>query len=209
MKTRSATPPTRAEQDLLDRLSALSGVRVRWIRLTETTLTKATPDANLLLREAFAATGFHDYEGQDVGPEHKASPDVSVLGPNGIVKSRLSLYRPATKGGAFRRIWIEGFKEILPEAEPGDLIAFAQDGTTCLAVDVTDASRGEVPLDEAFQVFVRVRKIPGAAVAASGQDLVGDSIGRIRRRPGNAVRRAGRAAGVPGEGECWSAALLI
>ncbi len=153
MMTPSATPPTRPERDLLDQLEALPGVRVGWIRLTETNLTKSISDASGPLREAFAATGFHDYEGQDVGPEHKASPDVSVLGPNGIVESRLSLYRPATKGGAFRRIWIEGFKEILPEAEPGDLIAFAQDGTTCLAVDVTDASRRGAPLDEAFQVF--------------------------------------------------------
>ena len=160
MMTRSATPLTRPEQDLLDRLSALSGVRVGWIRLTETTLAKAIPDANLLLREAFAATGFHDYEGQPSGTEHKASPHVYVLGRNGIVESRLSLYRPATKGGASRRVWIESFKEILPEAEPGDLIAFAQDGTTCLAVDVTDASRSEAPLDEAVQVFEEESSTP-------------------------------------------------
>ena len=148
-----ATPPTRPERDLLDQLEALPGVRVGWIRLTETNWTKSIPDAPSPLRKAFAATGFHDYEAQELGPENKASPDVYVLGPHGIVESRLSLYRPKTKGGRFTRIWIEDFREILPQAGPGDLIAFAQDGTTCLAVDVTDASRRGVPLDEAFRVF--------------------------------------------------------
>ena len=108
--------PTEEEAERYDWLSGLQGVQLGLYEVTDTQFAKGLVDANETIRESFAATGFHDFEGQPPG---------------------MSLYRPETKGGVFYRFWVYRFSRHLPNARSGDLVALVQNGSVCVVVDLS------------------------------------------------------------------------
>ena len=131
---RALTPE---EDGRLTWLSLLPRVRVGLYEITDTQFRKSLIDANETIRASFAATGFHDFEAQQPGPAGKRVLPIWLLTSSGPKATKISLYRPQTKGGVFYRFWIYEFKGHLPNANSGDVMALVQDGTTCVAIDLT------------------------------------------------------------------------
>ena len=144
--------PTRSETQILDSLREIPGVEVAYFECTETQLDKSIIDANQEIRASFKATSFHDYDHQRQGVEHVVKRNVQVLTPSGPVDSKMTLRRPSS-GNGDPRLWIAKLKKILPEATPGDLIALAQDGWTCVVVDLSEAERSGRDLTDVEELF--------------------------------------------------------
>ncbi len=129
--------PTEEEAERYDWLSGLQGVRLGLYEVTDTQFAKGLVDANETIRESFAATGFHDFEGQPPGNDAKRVVRVWVLTSKGLQGGKMSLYRPETKGGVFYRFWVYRFSRHLPNARSGDLVALVQNGSVCVVVDLS------------------------------------------------------------------------
>ena len=132
--TRALTPE---EGGRLAWLSLLPRVRVGLYEITDTQFRKGLVDANETIRTSFAATGFHDFEAQEPGPDAKCVLPIWLLASSGLKATKISLYRPQTRGGVFYRFWIYKFVGYLPNARAGDVMALVQDGTTCVAINLT------------------------------------------------------------------------
>lgn len=132
--TRALTPE---EGGRLAWLSLLPRVRVGLYEITDTQFRKGLVDANETIRTSFAATGFHDFEAQEPGPDAKRVLPIWLLTSSGLKATKIALYRPQTKGGVFYRFWIYKFVGYLPNASSGDVMALVQDGTTCVAINLT------------------------------------------------------------------------
>jgi hypothetical protein len=118
-------------------LSLLPRVRVGLYEITDTQFRKGLVDANETIRASFAATGFHDFEAQEPEPDAKRVLPIWLLTSSGLKATKIALYRPQTKGGVFYRFWIYKFVGYLPNASSGDVMALVQDGTTCVAINLT------------------------------------------------------------------------
>jgi hypothetical protein len=125
------------EKDLLGRLVSIQGAEVGLFEVTAVQLEKSIVDANFSIQAAFATTGFHYYEAQPQGEDHKVVVDLALLTSSGLVETKMSMYRPDTKGGD-PRLWIYRLTSLCPEVRPGDVIAIVQDGTSCTALNLSD-----------------------------------------------------------------------
>jgi hypothetical protein len=86
---------------------------------TNTGLTKNIMDATSNVREFFKVKGIHNYETQELGPEHKVIKDALFVSENGdINETKISLYRSKSRGDY--RIWFTGLKDF---ANANDKIA--------------------------------------------------------------------------------------
>lgn len=103
------------------------------IEVTNTQLEKSIIDATWAVRRSFLNTGFHDFDQQLQGTEHKVVKDAALFGNAEAPQiSSISLYRPNTKEGD-PRLWIYGLQRHIRLAE-GDLLllAVAQDAVAVL-----------------------------------------------------------------------------
>lgn len=72
---------------------------------TPTGLEKSIFDATDGLREYLAERGYHDYEAQPQGQDHKVLKQAYLVRPHSLEPTQVSLYRPTTKNGD-PRIWL-------------------------------------------------------------------------------------------------------
>ena len=86
---------------------------------TPTGLKKSILDATHPVRHSFRNAGFHDYDSQGQGPEHKVMKTALFVGNNECKNTSMSLYRPVTKQGD-PRMWFRGLGGF---AEAGDQVA--------------------------------------------------------------------------------------
>lgn len=87
-------------------------------------LAKSILDAVEGVRDLLAESGVHDFELQEPGRRGRVT-EKALLGTEGVI-SRASMYRPATKEGAFTRIWFSGLERY---AAPDDALALVVDET--------------------------------------------------------------------------------
>jgi hypothetical protein len=141
------------ELDRLRRLTAGPGVEVAMFEVTATQLSKGIIDAHAGVRQAFKATGFHDYEAQEQGKQAKVVADLTLIAEAGVRQTTLSLYRPTTKFGD-PRLWIGKLPIWSPETQPGDIFAIVQNGERCVGLNLsrTDVEGNETlaALDRTF-----------------------------------------------------------
>jgi len=140
------------EKDLLGRLVSIQGAEVGLFEVTAVQLEKSIVDANFSIRAALAATGFHYYEQQPQGEDHKVVVDLALLTSSGLVEAKMSMYRPDTKGGD-PRLWIYRLTSLCPEVGPGDVIAIVQDGTSCAALNLSDQETAQSRFSEVQGLF--------------------------------------------------------
>tara|TARA_Y200000002_G_scaffold311359_1_gene268377 strand:+ start:87 stop:1280 length:1194 start_codon:yes stop_codon:yes gene_type:complete len=88
--------------------------------ITSTGYEKSIMDAIYPLRELFLKKKFHDYSLQKKGTENKEVNEIGIIEANGVIKTKISLYRPETKDGD-PRLWVYGLKEYV---KPNDEILF-------------------------------------------------------------------------------------
>lgn len=86
---------------------------------TQTGLDKSILDATRPIRSHFSLEGFHDYEAQGKGKEHRVRRNYFFALEDQLILNTLSLYRPVTKNGD-PRMW---FKDLPLFAKAGDQIA--------------------------------------------------------------------------------------
>jgi hypothetical protein len=146
-----------AEQDLLGQLSSIDDAEVGLFEVTAVQLEKSIIDANFSIRTAFAATGFHDYALQPQGD--KVVAELSLLTANGMVETKVSLYRPNTKTGD-PRLWIYGLDSLCPETRPQDIVAIVQDGDACAALNLSYLVRSGTGTDAVDPLFTRSTSAP-------------------------------------------------
>lgn len=109
---------TIAEQDKIKFLTK-NQVSLTLIEPTETGLKKSIMDATGSVRSFLKSEKIHDYDLQKQGPDNKVIVQTVIHTGFKILKSKASLYRPATKNGD-PRIWFYSLTKI---AEPNDIIA--------------------------------------------------------------------------------------
>lgn len=84
---------------------ARHGIEAALLVPTPTGLEKSIFDATDSLRDYLAGRGFHDFEKQGQGQEHKVVREAFLVWANSLEPTRVSLYRPTTKNGD-PRIWL-------------------------------------------------------------------------------------------------------
>jgi hypothetical protein len=94
-------------------------ISASFISPTKTGLEKSIMDAHGSLRDLLVRTGVHDFQSQEQGPDGKRILPIFLHSTAGTIESKISLYRPETKGGD-PRVWISGFGRY---AKATDLIA--------------------------------------------------------------------------------------
>lgn len=98
---------------------------VALISPTPTGLQKSIMDATDNVRDYLKEVGFHDYDAQGQGPDHKVVKPARFIEPTGTIETTVSFYRPQTKTGD-PRIW---FSRLTRYAEPRNLLAmFVSEG---------------------------------------------------------------------------------
>jgi hypothetical protein len=135
---------------------------------TLTGLKKSILDATHPVRHLFRNEGFHDYDSQGQGPEHKVMKTALFIGNDECKNSVMSLYRPVTKQGD-PRMWFRGLGDF---AEAGDQVAliFADEqlillnlSTLQLAEDGHELAKLQelLPNDEsvAIELLIKLRDI--------------------------------------------------
>lgn len=127
---------TQIELERLAELTRVSREEVALFEVTSTQLSKCIVDAHEGVRESFRRTGYHDFDTQPQGPEHKVLHPVTVLHGEVEHTTTMSLYRPRTKLGD-PRLWIQRLPTICPDIKPGDLMALAQDGERLVALNLS------------------------------------------------------------------------
>ena len=86
---------------------------------TETGMKKSILDATFQVRDFLKDKNYHNYSSQLQGKDNKLIKECSFLTHSGIIKSKVSLYRPNTKSGD-PRIW---FYSLTNYAEVHNLLA--------------------------------------------------------------------------------------
>lgn len=95
------------------------GIEFSVFEPTMTGLRKSILDATQPVRTHFELEGFHLYDTQGQGPDHKVKKQAFLLSDEVTIKSSVSLYRPVTKLGD-PRMW---FSKLPQYCEAGDQIA--------------------------------------------------------------------------------------
>ena len=155
---------TPSEEELLMPLSLLSGVETGLFEVTQTQLDKSIIDANASIRQSFSYTGFHEFSDQRQGRDALVRRDVSFFSSTGLVPTTISLYRPNTKNGD-PRVWISRLGLISPETKSGDIVAIAQNGQLCVAVNVTALVRSNRSLSSLVKFFPEDPDEPATLIA--------------------------------------------
>lgn len=83
------------------------GIEAAFLVPTKTGLDKSIIDAHDGLRKYLKKHEIHNYELQSQGPTSKVILEGNFINENGIMKTKISLYRPETKSGD-PRIWFSG-----------------------------------------------------------------------------------------------------
>ncbi|WP_258808116.1 MvaI/BcnI family restriction endonuclease [Pseudidiomarina sp. CB1] len=95
------------------------GIEFSTFEPTLTGLKKSILDATQVVRTLFELKGFHSYDEQGQGLDHKVKRHAFLLSDKRSIKSSVSLYRPMTKKGD-PRMW---FSKLPQYCEAGDQIA--------------------------------------------------------------------------------------
>ena len=95
------------------------GLEVGLLVPTDTGMKKSIMDATAVVRGYFSDIGFHDYDAQHQGPDHKITKRAFFVWPDRLAETTVSLYRPITKKGD-PRIW---FGKLRRYAKPFNLLA--------------------------------------------------------------------------------------
>lgn len=132
MLTKSDFPIARALE-----LLARHGVEASLLVPTSTGLEKSIMDATGSLRDYFAQHGFHDFDEQGQGQEHKVQHDAYFVQPASLQQSTASLYRPNTKSGD-PRIWL-GIKT-RENVDAFNLLALTLQGDKLYVLNMSDAA---------------------------------------------------------------------
>jgi len=167
-------------------LLARHGLEAALLVPTPTGLEKSIMDATGALREYLGQHGYHDFEVQGQGPEHKVQRDVFFVRPAALERSTASLYRPTTKSGD-PRIWLGAATR--QNAAACNLLAVIVLDGTLYVLNMSDAAV-RTSLDDPGSPF---RRLVDARCKPSGvaQELLGllrevSSRGFVpTRRPGD------------------------
>ncbi|GIU15291.1 hypothetical protein TUM4261_32000 [Shewanella sp. c952] len=100
---------------------------------TVTGLNKSILDATHPVRNFFRIEGFHDYDSQAQGQEHKVMKTALFIGSEGCQDTLISLYRPVTKQGD-PRMWFRGLGKF---AKAGDQVALIFAGEQLVLVNLS------------------------------------------------------------------------
>lgn len=111
-------PLTITEQNNLKTLTENS-VETTLLEPTETGLKKSIMDATGSVRYFLSSKNIHDYNVQGQGPENKVQLPAKLLLSDGVLESKVSLYRPNTKKGD-PRIW---FSKLTKMVSPNEIIS--------------------------------------------------------------------------------------
>jgi hypothetical protein len=106
------------------------------LRVTATGLAKRILDANVGVRDLFCSSGFHDYDRQPKGVDHRVVRNAALISGEERTASHVSLYRPETKKGD-PRMWITGLDQFAREE---DLLALVIADDELLVFDVSSGS---------------------------------------------------------------------
>lgn len=116
---------------------------------TPTGLEKSIFDATDGLREYLAERGYHDYEAQPQGQDHKVLKQAYLVRPHSLEPTQVSLYRPTTKNGD-PRIWLG--HPVRSYAGAYNLLALTVIDGTMYVLNMSDPSV-QVSLDDAGSPF--------------------------------------------------------
>lgn len=119
--------------EILQKFSALD-IDVGLLAPTATAFEKSIIDAHKPFREFLARKEVHDYGVQEQG--QKALITAKIVTRNGLIDSKVSLYRPETKSGD-PRVWIYNLKNY---AAPNNLLAVIHSAGELLIVNCSDTS---------------------------------------------------------------------
>lgn len=120
----NSRPLTKPESSRLRVLNE-AGLESILLFVTATGLAKNILDATAPIRELLHKFGFHCYQTQGQGSEHKVSREVVLYDQGNQVGVSMSMYRPKTKSGD-PRFWLSRLGRF---AEPDDVLAlFMHDG---------------------------------------------------------------------------------
>ena len=186
--------PTSEERQLVGVATTIGGCEVGLFEVTATQLEKGIVDANASIRQAFLATGFHDFSAQSQG--EKVLLEAGFLTSTGLVETKVSLYRPNTKDGD-PRLWVYDLKRLSPETIPGDLVAIVQDGSSCAVFNATALTRSGGSLGPLATVFPARAQGPAGTAAellARLQSIAGQGPVHSPKRGATAVGHAVEAA---------------
>jgi hypothetical protein len=112
-------------------------------------LEKSIFDATDGLREYLAGRGYHDYEAQPQGQDHKVLKQAFLVRPHSLEPTQVSLYRPTTKNGD-PRIWLG--HPVRAYAGAYNLLALTVIDGTLYVLNMSDPSV-QVSLDDAGSPF--------------------------------------------------------
>jgi DNA phosphorothioation-dependent restriction protein DptH len=171
--------PSETEKFILGQFPGTDNVTISSLLLTPTMLGKSIIDATENTVEAFSSTGLHNYENQKAGIEHRKKIKSYLLDQRGLTQTTLSVYRPKTKRGVFRRLWIDGLKQTSPQPKAGDLIAILQDGTTCLVINASNVEQGILVLDRGVALFDKKSSEKEEQTAMANKDPVSQDLKEI------------------------------
>lgn len=165
---------------------ARHGLEASLLVPTPTGLEKSIFDATDGLREYLAGRGYHDYEEQGQGQEHKVQHEAFLVKPHSLERTTVSLYRPTTKRGD-PRIWLG--HPVRGYAGAFNLLAVTVLGGVLYVLNMSDPTV-QVSLDDAGSPFRRIVDRHGQAdeVASELLGLLRDvaSKGFVRTlRPGD------------------------
>ena len=147
---------------------ARHGIDAALLVPTANGLAKSIMDATEGLRDYLLDNGYHDFDQQGQGSDHKVAHTVFFVGPSSLVRSTASLYRPATKSGD-PRIWLGAATR--ENARPFNLLALTVQGGDLYVVNMSDA-RVRQSLDDPSSPF---RKVVDAnrAISPAANELIG------------------------------------
>ncbi|MEY8204086.1 MAG: MvaI/BcnI family restriction endonuclease [Bermanella sp.] len=106
---------------------------------TATGLKKSILDATQPVRTLFSETGFHDYDCQGQGPDHKVIKNAFFISPDGMTETTVGLYRPNTKSGD-PRMWFRGLGKF---AEAGAQVSLSIAGDDVLLINLSNVDLQE------------------------------------------------------------------
>lgn len=127
----------KSDTSISDTLKAFNAfdLDVGFIVPTETAMRKSIMDATASMRDYLHDTKFHDYATQGKGQkENGALRKAYFVLPNGLVETKVSLYRPETKDGD-PRIW---FYDLKSRVDAFNLLAVIVDGQDFYIVNCSD-----------------------------------------------------------------------
>ena len=112
---------SKSDSNITDAISTFQDLNIDccFIVPTETGMEKSILDATFQVRDFLKDKNYHNYSSQLQGSDNKLVKECSFLTHSGIIKSKVSLYRPNTKSGD-PRIWFYSLKSY---AEVHNLLA--------------------------------------------------------------------------------------